>query len=173
MAIGNDIHIGRKNVIITLMVIVFVVYILRLLQLQIFDETYKNSADNNAFLHKTRYPARGLIYDRNGKLLVYNKPAYDVMVIINEVHDLDTIDFCRTVNITKDQFCSLIEKMKRQPGYTPYTPQLTHSPVIYRRICRSTRKTLPLPWFLYSGQNASGIYLSLRRTCVGLCQRGD
>lgn len=123
MAIGNDIHIGRKNVIITLMVIVFVVYILRLLQLQIFDETYKNSADNNAFLHKTRYPARGLIYDRNGKLLVYNKPAYDVMVIINEVHDLDTIDFCRTVNITKDQFCSLIEKMKRQPGYTPYTPQ--------------------------------------------------
>jgi len=57
---------------------VIVVYILRLFTIQIIDTKYKNGADSNAFLKKTQFPPRGLLYDRKHKLLVYNKPAYDI-----------------------------------------------------------------------------------------------
>ena len=80
---------------------VAIIYILRLFNLQLGDSKYKIYADNNAFLNKTVYPSRGLIYDRNGELIVYNQPAYDVMMIPRDVHEFDTIDFCHTLNIPR------------------------------------------------------------------------
>ena len=70
----------RKNVIVLIILGVIVIYILRLAVLQLFSSDYKAFADSNAFLKKTIYPARGSIFDRKGKLMVYNKPAYDVML---------------------------------------------------------------------------------------------
>lgn len=86
----------RKYVIGGFIIVIAIIYICRLFTLQIADSQYKNSADNNAFLRKTVYPSRGLIYDRNDSLVVYNQPAYDVMMIPRDVHDFDTIDFCNT-----------------------------------------------------------------------------
>ena len=108
MSVENDNLKDRKDVIIGSMIIVFIVYVLQLINLQILNPEYKQHADSNAFLKKTKFPARGLIYDRNGKLLVYNKPAYDVMVIMNEVQEFDTLDFCHTTNITKKKLIKLI-----------------------------------------------------------------
>ena len=71
----------RKYIIGGFIALVALVYIVRLFDLQINDGKYKRSADSNAFLKKTVYPSRGLIYDRNGELVVYNQPAYDVMLI--------------------------------------------------------------------------------------------
>ena len=70
----------RKYVISGFIVVIVLVYIARLVQLQVLDSTYKQHADNNAFMEKVIYPSRGLIYDRNGKLVVYNAPEYDLMV---------------------------------------------------------------------------------------------
>ena len=78
------------------MVVLFLIYVIRLFVLQVMENDYKSFADSNAFLKKTQYPSRGLIYDRNGKLLVYNQPAYDVMLIMREVEPFDTLDFCQT-----------------------------------------------------------------------------
>jgi penicillin-binding protein 2 len=78
-------------------------------------------------LNKTQYPSRGVIYDRNGKLLVYNQPAYDVTMVMKEVNNLDTLDFCTTLNITKDYFERRIREIKDRhsnPGYSPYTHQV-------------------------------------------------
>ena len=90
----------RKYVIGAFVVLIAIIYSVRLFDLQINDAKYKRSADSNAFLKKTVYPSRGLIYDRNGELVVFNQPAYDVMMIPRDVQPFDTLDFCNTLNIT-------------------------------------------------------------------------
>lgn len=124
----ND-HIldNRRFVLGGIAVAIVLIYIARLAFLQLMDNDYKASADNNAFMNKVIYPSRGSIYDRNGALLVYNQPAYDIMVITREIKDLDTADFCRTLNITREDFEMRMENMRdrrRNPGYSSYTPQL-------------------------------------------------
>ncbi|MDE6085203.1 MAG: penicillin-binding protein 2, partial [Muribaculaceae bacterium] len=118
----------RKYVIAGFLVLVAIIFLARLFDLQINDSKYKAYAENNAFLNKTVYPSRGLIYDRNGELIVYNQPAYDVMMIPRDVQKFDTLDFCRTLNITPEQFSNRLKDMKRSAGYSSYTPQvlITH-----------------------------------------------
>lgn len=116
----------RKYVIIIFLLVIASIFAFRLYELQMADEKYKESADINAFIKKTLYPSRGLIYDRNGELIVYNQPAYDVMIIPRDVKTLDTLDLCRTLNITPEQLRKRFEDMRDphlNPGYSSYTPQ--------------------------------------------------
>ena len=118
----------RRYVIAGVAALIVVVYIIRLFTLQITSDDYKKSADSNAFLKKIEYPSRGVITDRNGKLLVYNQPAYDIMVVMNEAKDhLDTLDFCAALNITREEFDHRMETIKdrsKNPGYSRFTQQL-------------------------------------------------
>ena len=117
----------RKYVIGGAAIFIVLVYLVRLLDLQIMTDEYKKYADNNAFLNKVQYPSRGAIYDRNGKLLVFNQPAYDITFVPREVTRLDTADFCQTLNITREQFDRLMEDVKnrrKNPGYSRYTQQV-------------------------------------------------
>ncbi len=123
----NHLYEYRKFIIGGIALIVVLSYITRLAFLQLSDEEYKSRADNNAFLNSIIFPSRGVIYDRNGELLVYNQPAYDIMVIMREVNKLDTLEFCKTLNITKatfDERMALITNRNKNPGYSPYTQQL-------------------------------------------------
>ena len=116
----------RRYVIIGALLCVVILYVGRLFHLQIVSNEYKNWADSNAFLKKMLYPARGAIYDRNDNLLVYNQPSYDVMLIMREIQPFDTLDFCRTLGITKETFDKKIEDIKNKrlnPGYSAYVPQ--------------------------------------------------
>jgi penicillin-binding protein 2 len=118
----------RRYVIGGVALLIVVVYIIRLFMLQITSDDYKKSADSNAFLKKIEYPSRGGIYDRNGKLLVYNQPAYDIMVVMNEAKGhLDTLDLCEALNITREDFDHRMETIKdrsKNPGYSRFTQQL-------------------------------------------------
>ncbi|WP_290390923.1 penicillin-binding transpeptidase domain-containing protein, partial [uncultured Duncaniella sp.] len=121
----------RRYVIGGFIVIIAMIYIFRLVSLQVFDSKYKEYADSNAFLRKAVYPSRGIIYDRDGRLVVYNQPAYDVMMIPRDVKEFDTLDFCRALNITPEDLRKRFVDMKdkrRNPGYSSYSPQklLTH-----------------------------------------------
>lgn len=116
----------RKYIIGAFVLVVAIIYACRLFDLQISDQKYKQSADTNAFLRKTVYPSRGIIYDRNGELVVYNQPAYDIMLIPKDVEPFDTLDFCNTLNITKEQLLKRFEDMRDKrlnPGFSMYTPQ--------------------------------------------------
>ena len=116
----------RKYVIGGFIALIALIYLVRLFDLQINDSRYKQSADSNAFLKKTVYPSRGLIYDRNGELVVFNQPAYDVMLIPRDVQPFDTLDFCATLNITPEQLRKRFADMRDKrlnPGYSSYTPQ--------------------------------------------------
>lgn len=118
----------RRYVIGGIALVIVLSYIVRLALLQLGDEEdYRASADNNAFRNDVVFPSRGAIYDRNGKLLVYNQPAYDIMVTMREVKNLDTLDFCNTLGITRESFVERMETIRdrsKNPGYSSYTPQL-------------------------------------------------
>ena len=74
----NDLYYKRRYVISGIAVVIVLVYIIRLFYLQIIDQSTKDQADNNALVKQTIYPSRGLIYDRNGELLVFNQPPTDL-----------------------------------------------------------------------------------------------
>lgn len=112
---------SRRYVVIGIFVIVGLVYLCRLAYLQIFDDTYAELANRNALRYVTQYPSRGLIYDRNGKLLVYNEAVYDLMVIPRQVKNIDTLEFCNLLKITKEVF---IKKMEKARAYSTYSPSI-------------------------------------------------
>ena len=119
---------NRRYVMGGVATLIVVVYIIRLFMLQISSDDYKKSADSNAFLKRIDFPSRGVITDRHGKLLVFNQPSYDIMVVMNEIGDhLDTLEFCQTLNISRQEFdarMAAIKDRNRNPGYSRFTQQL-------------------------------------------------
>lgn len=115
----------RKYILGGAVILVLIIYIAQLFNLQIINDQYKSKADSNAFYKKTLYPTRGLIYDRNGKLLVYNRPAYDITFVPREVkkHGIDTLELCHTLNITREDFDAYMKKARKRRGYSSYTEQ--------------------------------------------------
>lgn len=112
---------GRKTLITTVFVIVGIIFALRLFQIQVADSTYKRFADNNALRKVVQYPARGLIYDRNHELLVYNKAAYDLLVIPRETGKFDTVAFAAILDVPVDFFRT---ELKKAAVYSRYKPSV-------------------------------------------------
>lgn len=124
----NDVHYRRYYVLRAAVITVVLIFIGRLFYLQIIDQSQKAKADNNALLRQPVYPSRGLMYDRNGELLVFNQPVYEVTLIMREMgNDFDTLAFCQTLAIDTMQFNNRITDVKdrrRNRGYSSYTPQI-------------------------------------------------
>ena len=141
----------RQYVIGGVAIAVVVIYIIRLFTLQIMSDDYKKNADSNAFLKKVEFPSRGIISDRNGKNLVYNQPSYDIMVIVNEQRSrLDTIEFCKALNITKDYFIRRmrdIQDRSKNPGYSSFTQQLFMSQLSDQEFSVFQEKAYKFPGF--------------------------
>lgn len=121
---NKDAHLeNRKFVIAGLVFGIVLIYIVRLFYLQVVDDSFASKANDNAFLTRTLYPARGIIYDRNGRELVYNQPSYQLVVTMREMKNLDTLDFCKTLGITREDFDRTISKIKHTRGYSRFTQQ--------------------------------------------------
>lgn len=142
---------NRKMIIGGVAVIIVTVYIIRLFALQVMSDDYRKSADSNAFLKKVEFPSRGIIRDRNGKLLVFNQPSYDIMVVMNEEKGhLDTLDFCETLGITKDWFIKRMNDIKdpnKNPGYSRFTQQLFMSQINDKDFSVFREKMFRFPGF--------------------------
>lgn len=117
----KDRYANRKFVIMALVLLASVILIARLFYIQIVDKTYRVSAANNALRPVTQYPARGLIYDRNGELIVYNQAAYDLLVIPVQTSAFDTARFNEILGITMDDFRA---RMKTAVSYSRRTPSV-------------------------------------------------
>ena len=101
----KDAFINRKYVIMALIVLASLVLIIRLFIIQVVKDSYRFSADNNVLRYVTQYPARGLIYDRNGKLSGSNQAAYDLMVVpAQTAKTIDTTGFCSLLGISQRSF---------------------------------------------------------------------
>lgn len=133
----------RKIVIVIAFFTVGIVFLGRLFYIQVIDKTYRISAENNVLRYLVQYPARGLMYDRNGKIIVYNEAVYDLMVIPRQVKTIDTNEFCHLLNITHDEF---EKKIKRARRYSSYKPSLFE-----KQITKETYGYLEEKLFRYSG----------------------
>lgn len=144
-------HDTRKFILGGAIIIVLLVYIIRLFSLQVLSDEYKTKADSNAFYKKTIYPSRGLIYDRNGELLVYNQPAYDIMFVPREIKGkLDTLELCSALNITREDFEKRMEDVRNprsNPGYSSYTQQMFMSRLSAEEFARFQEKLFRFPGF--------------------------
>jgi penicillin-binding protein 2 len=118
----------RFNLLSFSVILVSVIYIIRLFYLQVIDNTYNIPTLNNSAVKVVYdYPERGYIYDRNGILLVANQVSYDIMIVPNEVHKLDTIEFCNLLKISKEYLIKKTEKAIRYSTRIPsiFLPQLS------------------------------------------------
>lgn len=107
----------RKFIVIGVFGLIGLIFLMRLFYIQVLDNSYGSSADNQALRYVTKYPARGIIYDRNGDILVLNQAAFDLMVVPRQLEDLDTIAFCELLDITKEEF---IERLDNAKAYSRY-----------------------------------------------------
>ncbi|EIA09649.1 penicillin-binding protein 2 [Flavobacterium frigoris] len=119
----------RKLLLPSIIIVAALLLVIRIFYLQVINDTFKLKSDNNAIKIKYDYPERGYIYDRNGKLLVANQASYDIMVIPRELKNIDTLEFCQLLNITKEDFIKTMAKAKVYSPRLPsvFLPQLNKS----------------------------------------------
>ena len=135
--------VNRKYIIIAFIILASFVLLAKLFFIQVVDKSYRFSAENNVLRAVIQYPARGLIYDRNGKLMVYNQAAYDLMVIPAQTTSVDTVSFCELLGITKDYFK---ERIKAARQYSRRAPS-----IFLRQISAETYARFQEKMFLYPG----------------------
>lgn len=116
MSVANSQLSERKYYIGGAFILVVLIYIIRLFYIQVIDDRYKFDADSNALRRQTEYPVRGYIYDRNGKLLVFNEASYDLMVIPRETKGCDTMALCEVLEITKQEYLKRMKKACQHPN---------------------------------------------------------
>lgn len=146
----NNTLSNRKYILGISAILIIVVYIVRLFTLQLMSDDYKQRADSNALMRRIQFPARGAITDRNGTLLVYNQPSYDVMVVMQEQVGVDTLDLCNSLGIDTLWYIRRMEEIKdrnRNPGYSPYTQQLFMSQLSVEEFSVFQEKLFHYPGF--------------------------
>ena len=114
-----DTYTKRKYILIGIFSLAALVMIIRLFYIQVIDSSYKISAASNVLRRQINYPARGLVYDRNHKLIVYNQAAYDVLVTPKEMKAFDTLSFCRIAGVEK---ADLVSEIKKARSFSLYKP---------------------------------------------------
>ena len=139
----KDSFINRKYVIMVLIVLASLVLLIRLFIIQVVKSSYRLSADNNVLRYVTQYPARGLISDRNGKLIVYNQAAYDLMVVPAQTTKFDTTGFCDLLGISSDL---LRKQMRIAINYSRRAPS-----VFLKQVSNETYAKFQEKMFMYPG----------------------
>jgi penicillin-binding protein 2 len=139
----KDAFINRKYVIIALIVLASLALLIKLFGIQVVENKYRLSADNNVLRYVTQYPARGLILDRNGKLLVSNQAAYDIMVVPAQTSGFDTSLFCNSLGITRDIFK---ERLKAAINFSRKAPS-----IFLKQVSAETYGRFQEKMFMYPG----------------------
>ena len=146
----NDQFYRRRYIISGIAIGIVLIYIIRLFYPQVIDQSTQDQAEGNALVKQTIYPSRGLIYDRNGELLVFNQPIYEVTLVMREMKDdWDTTRFCQCLQITKadfDERLSEIKDRRKNRGYSPWTPQ-----VFISQLKKEDIATLQEALFMFPG----------------------
>jgi len=115
---------SRKEILQIVFVLVGLIFLIKLFSIQVLDNRYAEMAEGNAILRQVEYPFRGLIYDRNKKLIVYNTPEYDIEVIAKEIKKFDSTKFCNVFEISREELRKKFKEMKARKEYSPFKPTL-------------------------------------------------
>ena len=136
----------RYKVIISIFLIVSLIFIIKLFYIQVINDNYKFSANNNVLRYDVQQAVRGLIFDRNNQLLVANIPAYDLMIIPREVgkKPIDTILFCKLLEIEKRDF---IARYKKAEEYSKYKESVFIKHIDLKNSSTLSEKLFEFPGF--------------------------
>ena len=116
-------------------------FLVRLFYIQVIDTQYQLAAENQA-VHKIKiYPPRGMVYDRNGEILISNQPAYDLLVVNRGLKDLDTNRFCQVLGISRERLDLRFKAMKKKRGYSGYKSNVL-IPMLYKEEYASIQEYL-------------------------------
>ena len=141
-----NIFSDRKYVISAIFIVLSALYLARIFYIQVINDKYKLAANDNALRHLIEYPERGIIYDRNGKILVYNEAAYDLMVIPKQVKTIDTLDLCNILQISKVDFRKKLEKLKKQK-FSSFRPEVFEGEISLETYATLQEKLYKFPGF--------------------------
>ncbi len=109
--------------IISVLIIIAIIFVARLSYLQLFTDRYALNAANTSIKIEYIIPQRGVIFDRNGKILVGNQPAYEISFTQALMRpDFDTLSFCGLLGIRKEEFEQRIEALKKEKYYSKLVP---------------------------------------------------
>lgn len=134
---------SRKYLFFAFIAAIGLIFLVRLFFVQVVDDSYKIAAENNATRKLRQYAPRGYVYDRNGKILIANQIAYDLMVVPRQVKDFDTAAFCSLLKISKQDF---IQKLAKAKHYSPYKPSL-----FYKLISQAQFASIQEQLYKYQG----------------------
>ncbi|MEQ1585129.1 MAG: penicillin-binding transpeptidase domain-containing protein [Cyclobacteriaceae bacterium] len=115
---------GRKEIVQVVFMLVGIIFLIKLFFIQVLDNRYAELADGNAILRQVEYPFRGLIYDRNKKLIVFNSPEYDLQVVMKDIRKFDSAKFCSVFEISYEELRLKFKEMKARKEYSPFKPTL-------------------------------------------------
>ena len=105
--------LNRKNKLLIGLGTTALILLSKLFVIQIIDDKYKLDADNNSMVYSIIYPTRGIIHDRNGKILVGNKVAYDLLVTPREVEEFDTLRLASVLDVDPEIIRSKMAEYKK------------------------------------------------------------
>ena len=134
----------RFKVVLFIFFFVALIYLIQLFRIQILNDDYKFSANNNALRYDVLTPVRGLILDRDSNLIVSNIPSYNLMVIPREVRRLDTMSLCNLISIDINSFR---EKLKEIKDYSKYKASIFHKQIDYKQASKLQEKLFQFPGF--------------------------
>ena len=154
----------RRYVINAIIISIGVICVFRLFFLQVLNDSYKISANKNVLRYITEFPARGLVYDRNGKLLVYNEATYDLMVVPQEVKNADTNELCKLINIDKAGFRA---RMERAKNYSYYAPSIFEREISKEAYGFLQEKLFKFPGFFVQARTLRKYPLSTAANILG------
>ena len=104
---------NRKYIIQIIFIVIGLIFLVKLFSIQVLDNRYKLAAENNVINKSIQYPYRGLVYDRNQKIIVHNTPVFDIMVVPKEIAVADTAAFCQLLDISQEEFVIRTQKAKK------------------------------------------------------------
>lgn len=141
-----DSYSKRKNIVIFIFLLIGVIFTIKLFSLQVINSTYKKTATKNVLREVVEYPSRGLIYDRNHKLLVYNQAAYDLMATPREISHFDTIQLCEMVGASVE---SLRDELAKARKYSQFKPSIVVKQISPERYALMQEKMYKYPGFYF------------------------
>ena len=144
---------NRKYVIQGIFLLVGIVYALRLFYIQVVDSSYKQAAETNAIKTIIQYPFRGLIYDRDGQLLVQNTPVYDLMVVPKEVKELDTLRLSGLLELPLED---VRERLKKARKFSYVQPSIFYQKLTTQDLAHIQDNLIDFPGFYINARTARG-----------------
>ena len=154
----------RKNILFYFTLAVSVIFICQLIVLQLFKSEYSERSLSNATLERTVYPPRGLIYDRNGKLWVSNKPVYDLMVVPENLKKFDTLELTQNLKISKNE---LIEKIESAEQFSKKLPSVIERQLSLSEISVIQEKMWKFPGFYFQKKTTRDYVLPIGGNILG------